>query len=353
MKKNLCHLLILFFTACGNGATEPSLFDPGPWKSLETITIQPSAVTLEEEKAYPLTAELRFSGDQVVPKVQKQFTNPLNTFKEKILWISSDPAIVEVGETGVIHALQTGTAEVTAWVEGKEEIRGKTGITILPQSVSVSGSASLPNTVPINNCLPPEEPPDETAPFADRLVSYSIGRKGGFHEELLPEIVLGPPHGAGNAPGGFDVFSLGLGGEIILEFTDFVPVDGPGPDFVVFENSFSGFFEPAQVFASADGNDWHPFPCSPTFPDFKGCAGGQPVYANPDRNNISPTDPTVAGGDAYDLADIGLCQARFIRIVDINGCAFYNDPAHCSDSVSSGVLGFDLDAVAVVNGIKK
>jgi hypothetical protein len=54
---------------------------------------------------------------------------------------------------------------------------------------------------------------------------------------------------------------------------------------------------------------------------------------------VDPTDPAVAGGDAFDLAEVGLPRARFVRIRD-GGTSDY-----------AGVSGgFDLDAVAVVNG---
>ena len=68
-------------------------------------------------------------------------------------------------------------------------------------------------------------------PFADRVVSYRVGTGGGAREADLPGVVLGPPRGGGPFSGSFDTFSLGLGGEIVLEFTDNVIVDGPGADF--------------------------------------------------------------------------------------------------------------------------
>jgi hypothetical protein len=60
------------------------------------------------------------------------------------------------------------------------------------------------------------------------------------------------------------------------------------------------------------------------------------VLANPDENTIDPTDPAVAGGDAFDLADLGVSEARYVRItdrIDLTG--------------SSGT--FDLDAVSIVH----
>ena len=57
---------------------------------------------------------------------------------------------------------------------------------------------------------------------------------------------------------------------------------------------------------------------------------------------MDPTDPDTAGGDAFDLAALGLEKAAFIKIVD-SGVNTYD-----SDSG-----GFDLDAIAVVNGISR
>ena len=71
---------------------------------------------------------------------------------------------------------------------------------------------------------------------------------------------------------------------------------------------------------------------------FPGCAGVTPTFSHPD-NSVSPNDPEVSGGDAFDLADLGLQSARFVRIRD-TGTNPYEGVAG----------GFDLDAVAVVNG---
>jgi hypothetical protein len=61
------------------------------------------------------------------------------------------------------------------------------------------------------------------------------------------------------------------------------------------------------------------------------------VYAGPEGTD--PTDPAAAGGDAFDLADIGVAHARFVRITD-SGANTYDGETG----------GFDLDAIAVVNG---
>ncbi|MGH0031421.1 MAG: hypothetical protein ACQGVC_16620, partial [Myxococcota bacterium] len=78
----------------------------------------------------------------------------------------------------------------------------------------------------------------EGDPYADAVDGYSVGTNGGFGLALMPDVVLGPPTGSGLYGGTLGVFSLGLLGEIVLEFSDNVIVDGPGVDFTVFENPF-------------------------------------------------------------------------------------------------------------------
>jgi hypothetical protein len=73
----------------------------------------------------------------------------------------------------------------------------------------------------------------------------------------------------------------------------------------------------------------------------KGCAGHHPVYANsdtPEGRDIDPTDPEKAGGDPFDLADVALKVARFVRITDLD-----------NGSGDKGTAGFDLDAVAAMH----
>ena len=185
---------------------------------------------------------------------------------------------------------------------------------------------------------------DAGDPFADRIVEFAPGPGAGFGQDKLPFVVLGPPRGAGSGAGSLDVLSLGKEGRIDLEFTDFVAIDGPGVDLLVFENPFAGFTETGVVSVSDDGVTWREFTCAADNADagFPGCAGVRPVYSNPE-NGISAVDPAVSGGDAFDLHDVGLSRARFVRIRDSGANRFYGAPGG----------GFDLDAVAVVNGVKR
>ena len=182
------------------------------------------------------------------------------------------------------------------------------------------------------------------SPFAIRIVSMHPGDGGGFGTERLPDIVLGPPRGAGLSMGSLDVLSLGIGGEIVLELGT-VAEDGPGPDLIVFENAFyiagspeNVYAEPAFVALGEDGASFVEMPCDPSVPPFGGCAGARPVLANADENELDPLDPAQAGGDAIDLAAAGLLRARFVRIRD----------AGMGRLSGTTTDGFDLDAVAVV-----
>jgi hypothetical protein len=199
-------------------------------------------------------------------------------------------------------------------------------------------------------------------PFLDRVVDVQIGSGGGAG---APDLVLGPPHGAGALQGSTDTLSLGLGGTIEVEFVDNVAVDGPGPDLLVFENAFlvSGlttlppYAEPGTVSVSADGVDWRTFPCAVSSPPYyPGCAGVYPVLAQPGDPLVPtttpiealvgvPTDqlvpPPGAGGDAFDLAAVGLRAARFVRI-----------EASQIDRRLGGLSGFDLDAIGAVHSVE-
>ena len=218
-------------------------------------------------------------------------------------------------------------------------------------------TATEPSPTPgehdITPTLPPSTPSDPTAdPFIDRVISYEppTALEPMFGYDAFPGIVLGPPEGGGTVDGGTDVLSLGCGGSIVLFFDVPVIVDGAGADFIVFENPFqtgaTTFSEPAEVAVSDDGETWFTFPCSvdgtATWPP-TGCAGINPVISNA-ANGIDPTDPAAAGGDAFDLADVGLSQARYVRLLD-RTLEHYGSSLWCDGS--SG--GFDLDAVAVVH----
>jgi hypothetical protein len=185
-------------------------------------------------------------------------------------------------------------------------------------------------------------------PYAAEVISFTPGSNAGHGQDELPDVVLGPPDGRGEQMGSLDVLSLGVGGEVVLGFGERVIEDGPGTDFIVFENAFWAGGDPEAVFAdlgevavSADGETWHTFVCddagfSDGAPRFPGCAGWSPtlVYEAPE---LVPLDPELTGGDAFDLADLEIDEARFVRIRDL------------SDEGEGENAGFDLDAVGLVN----
>jgi hypothetical protein len=184
--------------------------------------------------------------------------------------------------------------------------------------------------------------------FVTGVVSFTPGPCAGFGQSKMPGIVEGPPKGGGASQGSLDVVSLGVGGEIVLSFAPNAIVDGPGVDFIVFENPFDiggnpddPYAEPGEVSVSDDGTTWATYPCTATSYPYGECAGWHPVYSAP-GNGISPVDPSTAGGDPFDLADVGLAEARFVRIRDVSGEV-------CPDAGGPTADGFDLDAISIVN----
>lgn len=140
--------------------------------------------------------------------------------------------------------------------------------------------------------------------------------------------------------------SIGLDGAIEIGFRDVIIVDGPGPDFTVFENVFTyadgkRFVEPARVDVSSDGVFWTSFPFDST--TLQGCAGVTPTVGDAD-----PFDPRSSGGDQFDLSSIGVDSIRWIRLVDVSRIVLENrqHPLH-----DPSVTGFDLDAIVTWHGV--
>lgn len=234
--------------------------------------------------------------------------------------------------------------------------------------LSLTACAALPaaeRSLPVD-CLPDSLPGwQAAAPDPDLR----------FGATNLPGIVLGPPGDSLPTQGSTAVASLGNGGLAVVEWSDVVIEDRPGPDFIVFENAFwvgfvpgspgddfEVFVEPAIVSVSADGESWHEFPYDAQalsdavgrtadralWSRLRGLAGVTPTFTG-DWN--VPDDPEVwdpagtggvsgAGGDAFDLADVGLSEARFVRVVD----------GETLNGAPGSAEGFDLDAVVVLHG---
>ena len=158
-----------------------------------------------------------------------------------------------------------------------------------------------------------------------------------------------------------DVVSLGDGGSITLAF-DFVIENGDGPDFAVFENSFSDtYLEFAHVEVSTDGEHFVRFPSVSNIQTDEQTA----TYANSDPtlvHNLAGKYRQAYGTpfDLQDLADstgIDLMEINFVRIVDVVGSidplyGTYDSQGHLINDpyptdFESG--GFDLDGVGVIH----
>lgn len=217
----------------------------------------------------------------------------------------------------------TGGAPSEAGASGGEDSAGRSGD---------AGEAGAPPTFTCDG---------EGARFVTEVVDFEFGEGQDHGQADFPQPILGAPLGEGCCMGSLDVTSLGEGGFVVVEFEGNVVTDGEGPDFIVFENAFvpqgadesAVFAEIGRVSVSQDGVEWFDYPCTADEYPFGACAGWHAVLANADENELSPLDPEVAGGDAFDLRDLGLDWARYVRVED-----------------RADVEGtFDLDAVAIVN----
>lgn len=209
--------------------------------------------------------------------------------------------------------------------------------------------------------------------FAEEVVSFTPGTGSNFGQGFFPANVLGPPNGNSNANTPTfteeDLLSLGDGGTIILKFVNNRIIDGPGPDFIVFENCLQPVGNPGQTFSevaivdvSADGTTWAtmPFDFIPPSPsgsildmvNFVGFAGVQPTLSSP-TNGLSPFNPAEGGGDAFDLAEVGLPAIQYVRIRDTGTNTLDAQGDLVSDAGNlftfADTAGFDLDAVAGIH----
>jgi len=360
MKRNILLMLgvfleILAFTACkgASGGTTPAS-DLSPSVS-STV---PTAVQIE---IHPFFATFPM-GTSSAFALRSRSDDGSSSDVTAESWTSDDPSVATVDAEGNVTAVAAGSTLIHAQYQGQEAVArvviddlptapvGTTGATGSTGETGATGTTGPTGETGSTGSTGPKEspPPTPDAPYADRVVSYTIGDGGGFNQDKLPDVVLGPPKGLGLYMGSYDVFSLGVGGEIVLEFTDYLAFDGDGPDFIVFENAFQVgadptdlFSEPGIVSVSEDGQTWATFPCDVSGPPYHGCAGVHPVLANPDTNTIDPTDPATAGGDAFDLAAVGLKVARFVKIQD-SGLGL--------GPIGPGTRGFDLDAISIHHG---
>lgn len=177
-------------------------------------------------------------------------------------------------------------------------------------------------------------PAQDPSPHATRVLAVDDqgGAGGGI---FAPDNALGPPLGGGFFGGSLDVTSLGIGGSLTLGF-DVTITDGPGADFVVFENPFQtgagfSFAEVCFVEVSSDGVVFARFPSAYHGPDvdpgsfgssplgaFAGLAGSLPVLSGSGLYpNADPRNLVALGGAAFDLADLAGVPEVLAGTVDV------------------------------------
>lgn len=163
----------------------------------------------------------------------------------------------------------------------------------------------LPVVAPLETTITRGSPtpvPTPGSPAADQIIAYNPGLAQN-EQWASPEAALGAPDLV-EEPCCSGMLQLGAGGSVLVGFTDNSIYDGPGPDFQVFGESARDDFIIVEV--SADGQMWRGYP----------------------KANESP--------DPFDLAEVGLEEAVFVRITDVQ---------------PGTVTGAELDAVeAIHNG---
>lgn len=159
------------------------------------------------------------------------------------------------------------------------------------------------------------------------------------------------------------VVSLGDGGYAVCTF-QYPITDGPGPDFAVFENSFSDdYLEFGFVEVSSDGINFFRFPATCNIQDSAQC-GAFGLSDAAKVNNLGGKYRALYG-TPFDLSDLqgtvglDLNNVTHVKIIDVVGSisptyATYdqnnrkvNDPWPTPFASS----GFDLDAVGVIHDI--
>ena len=158
------------------------------------------------------------------------------------------------------------------------------------------------------------------------------------------------------------VVSLGDGGFAILTFPSPI-MNGPGPDFAVFENAFHpGFLELAFVEVSSDGSNYHRFPATSLTPADMQVGPFDTIIQAQDLNNLA--GKYQAGfGVPFDLEgldsipSLNIDAITHVKLIDVIGTIqdiwgsydhlgnIINDP-YSTPFPSSG---FDLDAVGVIH----
>lgn len=181
------------------------------------------------------------------------------------------------------------------------------------------------------------------------------------------DLAVNGVHGEGQHAGSLDVYSLGLDADdvLVLGWHGDVVLDVDGPDLAVFENPFDvigggRFMDPVVVEVSPDGVDWVAFPFaygagseySDDPSDWDGFAGLTPVLLHEEDNPVDPLSE-AAGGDRFDLADLGSDDPIAARIADegarylrLSSAPAWTDPqTGAPHPAAVGANGADIDGV--------
>jgi hypothetical protein len=152
--------------------------------------------------------------------------------------------------------------------------------TLTPTPTQTPTPTDTPTATPTQT---PTPTPTPGSPGADEVVAFSPG-PGAKEEYQHPEALLGAPDMV-ESPCCQGIVQLGRGGSVVLAFTDNTIIDGDGPDFQVFGESAND--DSLLIEVSDDGSTWHAYP------------------------------PAGESPGSLDLASVGLKQAVFVRLTDV------------------------------------
>jgi hypothetical protein len=189
--------------------------------------------------------------------------------------------------------------------------------------------------------------------WASVVENYAPGA-GVLEEWRESSQALGPAEG-----NSFDIVSMGEGGTLTLGFDEPI-ADGLGPDFVLFENSFSDtFLEFAFIEVSSDGVTFVRFDSASQTRDSVGQFGG----VNPEHIGALGGRYRQGWGTPFDLGalrqrrevvtgELELASIRYVRILDVVGDGSMSDsfgrPIY-DPTPTMESTGFDVDGLGVIN----
>ncbi|MEE2886623.1 MAG: hypothetical protein VX951_04255 [Planctomycetota bacterium] len=208
----------------------------------------------------------------------------------------------------------------------------------------------------------------QTGAHATKVIAYGTNNQAGGGI-FNPNNALGAP-----VANNLAVHSLGVGGFLTLGFNVTI-TDGPGADFLVFENAFAVsaggpiFSEALFVEVSTNGQDFARFPTryqGPTTsggPYATGWAGyysgfGGIKPSNGGKAGVDNFDVVQAGGDSFDLADlqdhplvtagkVDLGKITQLRLVDVIAGISKDSAGNTIQDPTAGSA--DINAVSVIH----